>query len=227
MTDTAHLDIVHPSEGAAGQAEIMADGLNWLDAIVMPAVLDRDLTAAPALTSPTDDGKRYIVGATHASWTGTRNGVPATAFGQFDYVVFVGGGFVAWTPEDGWVTAVIDEKILLVWETSLWIHLLPYGVTTALTASTTQTQGAATQLAFGFNQITVCANANDALRLPFAAKNVTVEVVNRGAQTAQIFPASADKINGAAADASTTLASGKVARFRCIDTTDWYMLTGA
>jgi hypothetical protein len=71
------------------------------------------------------------------------------------------------------------------------------------------------------------ANANDAVKLPAARAGSRVTVVNRGANTLQIFPASGDSIDGGAADASTTLAVGKTADFDASDAASWWKQTGA
>src|SRR6185312_746446 len=60
MTDTPNLDL--PVIDVLAQKHLIAnDAFAMLDALVMLAVLDRDLTAPPGL--PTD-GDRYIVKAT-------------------------------------------------------------------------------------------------------------------------------------------------------------------
>ena len=229
MSPSPHLDMTDPSEGAAGQAAVIADNQHRVDAMTLLTVLDRDLTSAPSLTSPGDDGKRYIVGAAHATWTGTRNGTPATAFVAGDIALFYGSGFIAWAPEDGWEAHVVDEACSLYWDAAFggWVDAARRVVFTPVGASTTQTQGAATQMRYGMNRITTCANANDAVKLPAARAGAECIVFNRGAQTAQVFPASGDKIEGGAADASTTLAASKNAWFGSVDGTDWYKITGA
>lgn len=54
------------------------------------------------------------------------------------------------------------------------------------------------------------------------AAGLEIYIRNNGAQTLQIFPASGDAINGAAADASTTLAAGASVTYRTADSTNWY-----
>lgn len=92
---------------------------------------------------------------------------------------------------------------------------------TGITAGTTQTQGQV-PLTKDINIVSTCANANDVVTLPAAVAGMIIYIRNNGAQTLQIFPASGDAINGAAADASTTLASGASVRYYTADTTNWY-----
>ncbi len=96
------------------------------------------------------------------------------------------------------------------------------GVTTGLTAATTQTQGAGIALTTEFNVVTTCANANDAATLPPAVAGRRVTVCNRGAQTLQLFPASGDAIDAGAGDASTTITAASKKTFIAVDATTWY-----
>lgn len=93
--------------------------------------------------------------------------------------------------------------------------------TDGITASTTQSQGQGA-LVSDFNIISVCANANDTVTLPAAASGMGIYIRNNGAQTLQIFPASGDTINGAAANAPVTLAAGASVTYRTADSTNWY-----
>jgi hypothetical protein len=51
-----------------------------------------------------------------------------------------------------------------------------------------------------------------------------VTIVNNGANAADIFPASGDKIDGGSANAAISLASGENGIFWCQDGTDWDMI---
>lgn len=92
-------------------------------------------------------------------------------------------------------------------------------VTAGITASTTQTQGQGA-LTKEFNQVSVCANANDTVTLPVAAAGKMCAIVNNGAQTLKIFPASGDNL-GAGVDTATTLAAAGKAIFIAYDATTW------
>ena len=93
-------------------------------------------------------------------------------------------------------------------------------VSAGITASVTQTQGQQA-LVSEFNEISVCATANDTVTLPTAVAGLSVTVINNGAATLQIFPATDDSIDAGAADASTTLAAGKAQIYRAKSTVVW------
>gem|GEM_PF-5115253 len=92
---------------------------------------------------------------------------------------------------------------------------------TGITASTTQTQsnGALTK---DINIVSTVTNANDVVTLPPARAGMNIYIRNNGANTLQIFPADGDAINGAAVNASTTLAAAASVRYFTADTTNWY-----
>ena len=78
--------------------------------------------------------------------------------------------------------------------------------TTGVTASTTQSQGQGA-ITTHICQISTCANANDTVTLPAAAEGTFCLVINNGAQTAQVFPASGDNC-GKGVNTATTVAAG-------------------
>lgn len=92
-------------------------------------------------------------------------------------------------------------------------------VSAALTASTTQTQGQGA-LTKDINEVSTCANANDTVTLPSALAGRHCLVINNGAQTLQVFPASGDDL-GAGVDTSTTITSGSRKLFIAYDATNW------
>lgn len=91
--------------------------------------------------------------------------------------------------------------------------------TASITASTTQTQGQGA-LTSDINEVSTCANANDTVTLPTASAGRTCIVINNGAQTLKIFPASGDNL-GAGVDTATTLASGSNVFYVTYDATNW------
>ncbi len=95
-----------------------------------------------------------------------------------------------------------------------------YSTTSGIVASTTQSQGQGV-LTSMINEVATCANANDAVTLPAATAGKIVIVINNGAQTLQVFPASGDSIDGAAVNTAKTQAA--VANFMYIaqDSTNW------
>lgn len=101
------------------------------------------------------------------------------------------------------------------------------GTKTAITASTTDTQAAATQLNVGVNNVTVSAADTDAVKLPYAIKGRVVFVQNSDAlQDIKIYPSTGDSINGGTVNAADTTALGQgVGRmYVAISDTDWLWL---
>lgn len=92
-------------------------------------------------------------------------------------------------------------------------------VAATITASTTQTQGQQA-LTNDINEISICANANDTVTLPVALAGRHCTVINNGAQTLKIFPASGDDL-GAGVNASTTLVAGTRVFYVAYDSTNW------
>lgn len=90
-----------------------------------------------------------------------------------------------------------------------------------ITASTTQSQGqmALTKGYFTY-RVTTVGNANDVVTLPQPELGVEIKVINKGANTLQIYPASGDDL-GAGLNTSVTLAAGATARFSGVDQDNW------
>lgn len=85
------------------------------------------------------------------------------------------------------------------------------------------TQGAGTVLTSDYNVLTTITGANNAVVLPGAAAGLIVTVVNAdSADSAQIFPASADAIDALGTNAAITLIAGGVLTFRAISASQWY-----
>lgn len=107
MTDTPHLTL--PVIDVLAQKHLVAnDAFAILDALVMLAVLDRDLSAPPG--SPAD-GDRYLVKA-----TGT--GLFAGHDNQIAH--FTAGDWSFYPPRPGFICFVADEAVLLTWNGSAW-----------------------------------------------------------------------------------------------------------
>lgn len=92
-------------------------------------------------------------------------------------------------------------------------------VTAGITASTTQTQGQG-PLTTELNEVSTVANANDTVTLPTAVAGLRITVINNGANTLKIYPASGDNL-GAGVDTSTTLATSTVRTYIAYDATNW------
>jgi hypothetical protein len=103
--------------------------------------------------------------------------------------------------------------------------ILQHSVTVGQTANTGSIQGN-NPIITEFYEISVCANPGDSCTLPVAVAGQLVIVVNNGAQSADVFPASGDKIDGGSVNVAFALASGANALFICQDGTDWDSLGG-
>lgn len=96
------------------------------------------------------------------------------------------------------------------------------GITAGITASTTQTQGQGA-LTTQINEVSVCANANDTVTLPAAVAGREVTIINNGAQTLRIYPASGDNA-GAGVDTAVTLATATNRTYVAFDATNWEII---
>jgi hypothetical protein len=97
--------------------------------------------------------------------------------------------------------------------------IVDHQLTAGLTASTTQTQGQGA-LVSTYNEVATVANANDTVTLPTAVVGRRCVVINNGANTLQIFPASGDNL-GAGVDTAETIASGTSKEYIAYDATNW------
>lgn len=89
------------------------ESLQQMDAIIDGVFTDRDLSAAPALTSPADDGKTYIVKPTGTgAWAGQDN--------QIAY--FRASGWTFYTPVKGQRFWVEDENIFIFYTGAVWLQ---------------------------------------------------------------------------------------------------------
>jgi predicted acyltransferase (DUF342 family) len=94
-----------------------------------------------------------------------------------------------------------------------------HSVAVTLTAATPGIQGDA-QLSKEVNEVSTVANANNAVTLPNAAAGREIFIINNGANTLEIWPASGDNL-GAGVNTATTLISGANITFIAYDTTNW------
>ncbi|MBI2607914.1 MAG: hypothetical protein HYW51_03760, partial [Candidatus Doudnabacteria bacterium] len=97
-------------------------------------------------------------------------------------------------------------------------------VQAAVTADVGSVQGGSPMTA-DIMEISVSANAGDAVTLPAAVAGATAIITNHGAASADVFPASGDAINEAAADAAKALGVNASIICYAYDTTNWECLT--
>jgi len=96
-------------------------------------------------------------------------------------------------------------------------------VSATLTAGTTQTQAGGLALIGEVNEVSTVANVNDTVVLPAAAAGIKVVIINNGANTLRIYPASGDDL-GQGADTFTSLAAGSNITFVAYDATNWEII---
>lgn len=123
-----------------------------------------------------------------------------------------------------------DDPIILTPQSSC----LFFGVTNArwelqqnytardgITANATQTQGQ-TPVPYGYIRISIVGTNGDVVTLPTAFAGASCELVNDDtAQYAQVYPASGDSIDGAAADQPIKLWPGQTRKLIARNSTDW------
>ena len=98
--------------------------------------------------------------------------------------------------------------------------ILRQAVTATITADVGSIQGGS-PLTRGVNEVSVCANSGDAVTLPAAAVGQTVYIVNHGAASCDVFPASGDNINEVGADTAKALAVNAAMVCYAWSTGDW------
>ena len=98
--------------------------------------------------------------------------------------------------------------------------LIRYGMTTGITASTTQTQGQQ-PLPGSYNEIGVCANNNDVVTLPPTASGEMCIVINNGAKRLQVFPASGQDL-GLGVNQPDLIKAGASVFFVSFDSSTWF-----
>lgn len=105
------------------------------------------------------------------------------------------------------------------------IQVSPSSYEENITASTMQTQGQQ-PLTAEINIVDTVTNNNDTVTLIGSTSGKRQIILNLGANTLQIFPASGDDL-GQGVNISTTLDAGKEFTFYGLDNTTWFNLTNA
>ena len=112
MSDTLHLALPYVAAAQAQKHVTHNEALRILDALVMLAVDDRDLSSPPPLPA---EGARYLVKTTGSGdFAGKDNQIAHFRDGTFSFHV----------PLAGWIAYVADEGIALVFDGSDWTPLL-------------------------------------------------------------------------------------------------------
>ena len=106
-----HLTHFHPLDDHYGLSPLEAAAVA-VDALVMLAVDDRDLSSPPGAPA---EGSRYLVKpAGSGAFAGKDNQIAH----------FRDGAFTFYAPQPGWIAYVIDEGVTLVFDGSNWMPLL-------------------------------------------------------------------------------------------------------
>lgn len=95
------------------------------------------------------------------------------------------------------------------------------GSTNAITAFATGGQASAVALTKSINRVTVCATAGDSVKLPAAVAGKTITVLNQGAASLAIFPATGEVIDALSANASVSLPAAGTMVFTCALAGTW------
>jgi len=95
------------------------------------------------------------------------------------------------------------------------------GHTTGLTAFAGGGQADGTILNQGVNVVTVVATIADSVKLPSVVANMRVTVINRAANSLDLFPNTSDEINALGVNTAYALAAGASVTLYGIDNTTW------
>lgn len=123
----------------------------------------------------------------------------------------------------------VSEDIYIVTETPAAVQTAVAAIlasggsapVTGLTAFAGGGQGSATQLSYGYNEVTVVATAGDSVKLQAAQAGAITTVLNDGANAMDVFPATGDTINDGAANVAISVAPGVQITFTGINSTNW------
>lgn len=206
---TASLALPLLEEGDPGSHAYYNESMRTLSVLVNCSVISVESTP-PATPS---NGDRHLVGSAPTDYfVGKDNCIALWDETSSIWVFF--------TPVEGYYLWLESEESWLQFTGTEWVDV-GFGPVELVTASTTQTQGQGA-LTAKVNIITTCANANDTVTLPSTRKRKICVIMNKGAQTARIYPASGSSIDGGSADAPITLASGSARTFVAASGTAWY-----
>jgi hypothetical protein len=97
----------------------------------------------------------------------------------------------------------------------------------SLTALAGGGQAGATPIATSIARFTTVTTAGDSALLPVSLAGMEVTVVNAGANSMNVFPATGEAINALAANAAFAVAAGKTASFYCTAAGRWHTILSA
>lgn len=183
---------------------------NWriAEIILNASVVSATTTAEPG--APTD-GDLYIVpaSATGTDWAGQDGDLAyfdGTASGGADSWVFI-------TPWEGLSFRAADSDFVWLYDGTNWTRLLRVSSDSGITASTTQTQGQQ-PLTANVNEISTCANPGDVVTAPALKAGMSLTVINNGASTLSVYPATGENL-GAGVNTAVSVTTSTVAKWEC------------
>jgi len=125
MADTPRLDFPYIAQSQAQKEVTHNEALDRLDALVQTTAIDRDLNAPPG--SPVE-GDVYIVGtAPTGAWAGRAK----------DITEYIGATWKFYDPDEGWISYLKDENMLVVYDGANWVTVGSMSGTTFLALTDT------------------------------------------------------------------------------------------
>lgn len=191
--------------------------MNIVEVLLKGSVKSRTTTAQPG--SPAN-GDSYIL----------PTGRTGTQWGTFTVgnVAYYYDGWKEITRREGMRLWVDDENWTILYDGSVWTSIANRITTaTGITAFAGGGQASATQLTAEFNRVTVVATAADSVKLPAAVVGAVVTVVNKAANSMDVYPTSGEQIDGLGTNAPDACAAGAIITYRCGLAGQWESQTGA
>lgn len=137
------------------------------------------------------------------------------------------------TVQAGGYTAAIDESGCVSIDETAAPALINAGfsrvqtVTDGLVAKAGGGRSGATVLVAPQSHVTTVATAADSVVLPKAVVGLSIETVNSGANSMQVFANGSDTIDGTAGATGVAHAAGKSAKYSCVQAGVWKRLLSA
>lgn len=176
------------------------------------------LSNSPTITSPT-----LITPALGTPASGVATNLTGTASGLTAGSVTTNANLTGPITSTGNATTITSQTGT---GSTFVVQTAPALISPTVNTAPTVTAGTNAQgqgpLTNDYNVITTAAASPSGSTLPTATVGRTVTIVNKGANTVNVFPASGGTIDGLSANASIALPAANVMVFRASSTTQWY-----
>jgi len=217
MANTIHLDLTQMT-AQPSDAEALYNLMQAAFDALVPQRVDSATVTAPSGAEAEETV--YIIASTGATGVFTGH--------EDEVTIKLNGSWVFVDEVEGMSFYVVDEDARKWHDGTVWTYVGNASIK-AETAAGNNSQGSATQLTREVSIVTgVVPATTTGVKLESAKKGKRMVVYNGdAADTLDVFPASGDAIDGAAADAKTTIAAGKSRIFWALDATNWYSHLGA